>query len=199
MQEQNPPKPAAPVPEHKKILQALAEDQTPVQWTAWTDGSGHTDGYGGYGAVTIRWASDGAPSVLKHASGALCGTTVNRAELTGLLEALELIHQHELQLKSAGLSCYPNLPVVVKWYSDRENLVLSCVQNKVTGEPYYSRRTDADLWARYEWYSKKIHVRPVHIDRNSMQMQAQCDYVASHGRRAYIKWLRNLQKRKKWF
>lgn len=186
------------LPEHKKILHALAADPTPTLWTAWTDGSGHTDGYGGYGAIVMRKGEPGYPPVILKASAAIHGTTVNRAELTGMLEALELIHQHELKLRAAGLSVYPHIPITVRWFSDRENLVLSCVVNKETKEPYYSRRTDADLWARYEWYSKKIIVAPVHTDRNTLQFQAKCDFVASQGRRAYIKWTRMLKKRGKW-
>lgn len=182
----------------KKLLQQFKEDTSPAQWTAWTDGSGHTDGYGGYGAVVMRSAAAGIPPKVLHASGALCGTTVNRAEFTGLLEAMELVHTHELLLRSAGLSSYPVIPTTLRWFSDRENLVLGVATDPATNKSYYGRKTDADLWARYEYYAKTIKVMPVHTERNTLSFQAMCDHVASHGRRAYIKWLRMKKRRGKW-
>ena len=181
------------------ILESLRKDTSPIDWMVWTDGSGHVDGFGGYGAVAMRVRLLGNTCIpIQRASAAICGTTVNRAEFTGLLEALQVIHTIEMGGRGQGASMYPVIPVRVRWFSDRENLVLGVATNPETGEAWYGRNVDQDLWARYDWYAKSIIVRPVHIERNSMAMQAKCDFIASHGRRAYIRWTKHQTKKKKW-
>lgn len=131
---------------------------------------------------------------LHTSAGALLGTTVNRAEFTGLLEALQIVHEQMLARKDVGLSLYPAKKTTMRWFTDRENLVFSLLINPETKEPYYSRRTDADLWCRYEYYARSIQVLPVHIPRNSVMLHAECDAIASRGRKAFIRWIRHTQK-----
>lgn len=185
--------------QREKILEGFRNDKRPVEWLIWTDGSGHTDGYGGYGAIAARVKSRAGihPGPLR-ASAAIHGTTVNRAEFTGLLEALQMIHSSEMKARGGGSSMYPSVPVRVRWFSDRENLVLGVGLDPATGDPYYARHVDQDLWARYDWYAKSILVYPVYVARNTLAFQARCDYVASFGRKAYISWIKHITKKNKW-
>jgi ribonuclease HI len=169
--------------DYKAILDLLAKDQTSTEWTAWTDGSGHTDRYGGYGVKVLGHFK------LHTSAGALLGTTVNRAEFTGLLEAMQIVHEQMIARKDAGLSLYPAKKTTMRWYTDRENLVFSVLINPQTQQPYYNRKTDADLWCRFEYYARSIQVFPVHIARNSHPFHAECDALASRGRKAYIRWI----------
>lgn len=190
--------PEANRPDTKAILEDLRNNRGQTTWTLWTDGSGHADGYGGYAGIGLRIPDLTGKSARFTVSGALDGTTVNRAEFTGFLECLQKIDRHEALLSKAGITQYPALPVTVRWFSDRENLVLAVLRDRQSGEPVYSRRTDQDLWARYEWYEPRISVLPVHNKRNVLHFQAMCDKIASDGRRAYIKWLRRRRNRKEW-
>lgn len=166
-------------------LQAIHPSSKPndLDFEIFTDGSGHTDNYGGSAAVVFSLRH----KVYLTRFAAFYGASVNRAELQAFLLGMRGLTEVMDWLKSEAYARLKAYPPIVKWYCDRENLVLSATRT-ASGGTVYSRRTDADLWAQYEWYEKMFKILPVHIPRNSKPGQAACDQVSSELRTLAKEW-----------
>lgn len=139
-----------------------------------TDGAGHPDGFGGWAAVITQVQCDGDPVVIPspvQLQGGQSGTSVDRMELTALLEALTYIE------KTAKL--YPELKrhVAVLWLCDRETLVRT-VNNQ------YAAHTNRDLYYRLSYFEKLFAITGMHIPRDTPDENHQwCDKESSSLRR----------------
>jgi len=142
-------------------------------FTVLTDGAGHQDGYGGAGVVCMSQRFD----AFFFRVLACNGTNTDRMELTALLEGLQGI-MDELGADGEGgrQRLLARRPTVL-WVCDREAMVKSA-----TGE--YGRKTNLDLWARYDWYARYLDVRPEWHKRNTIPWQAVSDRMASEARLA---------------
>lgn len=137
-----------------------------------SDGSGYKDGFGGWAAFTCtpdrNWKT--------FRTGAIIGTTVDRAEMTGLLEGLEMAWEMARMLPSHRSSNPLESQPKVLLHCDRENLVLS-----IRG--VYDRSNCPDLWARFAYYEKLMNIMPLHVERETDFAEfVQCDLHASTGR-----------------
>ena len=95
-----------------------------VDYTLFSDGSGHQDGYSGWMAIVLNHQDYN----VHRAVGALSQSSVDRSEFTALLEGLELIHSG----KAGKARCLPCISKPrVRWYSDRESLVGSVAEKLV--------------------------------------------------------------------
>jgi len=107
----------------------------------YSDGSGHLDGFGGW-AVYVCTPNKSA-SMFRM--GAVIGTTVDRAEMTAILEGMQMV----LELAAALPRTIPfgqqHWKPKVKLHSDRESLVMSI-------QGIYERSNSLDLWKRFEFY-----------------------------------------------
>lgn len=162
----------------------------PLDWILWTDGSGHKDGL----QVSFVWfRSTRFPVPFSTLSASTCGS-VNRAELTALLDGLHAILEMERGNAGEKAGWTPPMPRHVMWVSDRQNLVLSVARDPETGQPVYKRDVDADLWARFEWYEKHFRVHPVHVARDTNAFQHKCDRACAATRKVLKRWVAHLRK-----
>lgn len=108
--------------------------------------------------------------------GSTFGLSVDRAEMTGLLEGLEMaLSMSRVLPKAQFMSGETWRPVVVA-HSDRENMVLSI-------KGVYDRANCPDLWARFSYYEKVLDIRPIHVPRETDYPEfVVCDLNASTGR-----------------
>jgi hypothetical protein len=143
-----------------------------VDLLVFSDGSGYKDGFGGWAAFACtpdrNWKT--------FRQGAIIGTSVDRAEMTGLLEGLEMAWELARLHPKFQLSNPDSVKPKVRLHCDRENLVLS-----IRG--VYDRSNCADLWARFAYYEKVLDIIPVHVERETDFVEfVQCDLHASSGR-----------------
>ena len=142
-----------------------------VDYHLFTDGSGHVDGYGGWACLLED--TDRRP--LAFRMGCVIGSTVDRMEMTAILEGLQLVTEHRGPLASPHSKVRIRRAVVVLT-SDRENLVKS-----IMGE--YGRENSPDLWARFSCYEQQLTIRAQHVGRNARIAQMDMvDLHASSGR-----------------
>jgi ribonuclease HI len=127
-----------------------------IDFSVFSDGSGHVDGLGGW-AVLVQSNVNGAKI---FRAGAIMGTTVDRAELIGILEGLQIVEEIIPKILSVrGLKQHQWTPNVMM-YSDRENLVLSI-------QGAYARSNSPDLWTRFEYYEKHMHIEAHYVKRDT--------------------------------
>lgn len=139
-----------------------------TDFTLWTDGSGYQDGFSGYCAIA-RCNIKGLEQT-QMTMGGFTASTVARAEMSGLLEGVELIRQMVGKMPQYNLA---GQKVTVEWFSDREDLVKS-VKNE------YGRKSSPDLWARFENYEREMTVFPTWVSRDSgIPEMLACDMHAS--------------------
>lgn len=135
-----------------------------------TDGSGYQDGLGGWCCVL----TDPQRTKFVYRIGASTGSSVDSMEFTALLEGLDLVLEQELVWNGRPIRRLNAKPTVL-WRSDRESLVLS-----VKGD--YRRENLPALWQQFAYYEKRLHIVPVHVNR---EMEAElpefrfCDLHAS--------------------
>ena len=154
----------------------------------WTDGSGHSDGYGA--AASVWQHCHGDTDVVFSAN---YGQTVARNEFMALLDGLQSLLTHALAQKGKIMDMPKNAVSVLTgadritaaWFTDRQNLALSTVFNE-DNNPVYARNTEKDLWARYAWLTKYICVLPFYNPRNSIKNQASCDAICTTLRGALL-------------
>ena len=132
------------------------QDHNPQKrdWILITDGSGHPDGLGGWGA--IGWRTAGKTRKTFKMKGCQNETTVARMEMTALLEGLHFISEQK------GI---PGHRPVVWWLSDRMDLVndLRGVNKK--------RSANLDLWARFNYLDQKVEVHAFYAKRMTHREQ----------------------------
>ena len=137
-------------------------------FTLYTDGSGYQDGFCGYCATFVSHIK-GHPDT-KSVMGAMSGSTVDRAEMTGLLEGLQAITDFLETVPSFRL---PGGRITIGWFTDREALAKS-----VSGE--YGRGSSPDLWARLAKYEETFNIVPTWVQRENETKEFQiCDLHAS--------------------
>ena len=141
------------------------------QYILFTDGSGYKDGYGGW-ACRVKSPDDKSCDYFRM--GAIIGCTVDRMELTAILEGLQIVLEITMEARG-GLRGHDVLPFV-KLYSDRENLILSI-------KGIYDRSNAPDLWARFAFYEKYLQIEPEHVLRENEHIEFEgVDLHASTGR-----------------
>lgn len=130
---------------------------------------------------TMAWASvayDPATASLVYRGGSSTGGSVRRAEMMGLLAGLHVVGQFDGILadeKKRMSRVHANRPVVV-WFTDRQEVAYAITPPE--GQRPYSRRNDADLWAQISWWEGWYRIQAVHVARNTVGPQAECDRVA---------------------
>ncbi len=136
-----------------------------------SDGSGYEkDGFGGWAAMACtpdrNWKM--------FRMGAITGTTVDRAEMTGMLEGLQMAWEMSLSLPKFVRGDVRKASVLI--HCDRENVVLAI-------KKVYDRTNAPDLWARFEFYEKVMDVYANHVMRETDFPEfQQCDLHASSAR-----------------
>jgi len=136
-----------------------------------SDGSGYEkDGHGGWSAMACtldrNWCT--------FRMGAIIGTTVDRAEMTGMLEGLQMAWEMSLNLPKFVRGDSHKASVLI--HCDRENVVLAI-------KKVYDRTNAPDLWARFEFYEKVMDIQANHVMRETDFPEfQQCDLHASTGR-----------------
>lgn len=139
-----------------------------TEFTLYTDGSGYQDGFSGYCSVFISNIK-GHPHK-GQVLGAMTGSTVDRAEMTALLEGLEAILSF---LETVPKFRLMNSKPTIAWYTDREALAKS-----VKGE--YGRGSSPDLWARLAVYEQQFNILPTWVSRETETEDFRtCDLHAS--------------------
>ena len=160
----------------------------------YTDGSGCTSGWGAYAAAYDEIIGDGENP--RHAAshdvriGATYGSTVQRCELTALLEGLHAILYraiartlaNESDERLTGLSDLTgDRRVTVCWYTDRLNLARALLFDE-SGQPLDSRAKERDLWLRYSAFAKHVCITPNPMPRNVIGQQERMDKVCDIAR-----------------
>lgn len=124
-------------------------------FSVFTDGSGHPDGYGGWAATAI----ENATGRKMFRMGGQSGTSVERMELTAMIEGLLMCAElGRLSLQPDPGRMYPRRTVL--WRSDRESLVKT-----MSGE--YRRSTEPDLWKRLDVVLARFAVTAEHVGREN--------------------------------
>lgn len=128
--------------------------QVENNYTVYSDGSGHQDGFSGFAAIVENIDTGETRKVI----GGMTCSSVNRAEFTAFLEGLELVIKWENETKHIG-----KRKAIVKWYSDRENLTKAVAYAWGPGK---GRDTDVDLWRRFSYYEALLQIRGEHVPRD---------------------------------
>ena len=135
-----------------------------------SDGSGYKDGYGGWSAICCTPERN----MKTFRMGSTFGLSVDRAEMTGMLEGLEMALSISRVLPKA--MTIEGWKPMVNVYTDRENMVLSI-------KGVYDRSNCPDLWRRFEHYEKHLNIVAIHVFRETDFPEfVQCDLNASTGR-----------------
>lgn len=138
-----------------------------------SDGSGHLDHLGGFGAVvsSVRYS----PLAYEPVAGCCTQTETGRAEFLAILSALHAIVDVMQWDKTSQLQSLMMSRPAVKIFSDREDLVGSI--NKV-----YSRKRNGDLWQQFAWYERIFQIDAQHVKRATDATHDIADTVASEMR-----------------
>lgn len=173
---------AVPKSESHPFAYIHRHSPTPEQhdYVLYTDGSGHSDGWGASAAIAKYNAT--GEYITRLASN--YGSTVQRNELSALLDGLFAIADHQIRLvQQLGLREIPRNPwlafagddrITVRWYTDRENLAKALVFDEY-GTTLNARSSERDLWMRYSQMARAFCITPLHLPRNAVPTQAVCD------------------------
>jgi ribonuclease HI len=137
-----------------------------------SDGSGYApDGFGGWAAIACTpdrtWKT--------FRMGSTFGLSVDRAEMTGLLEGLEMALSISRALNRAP-DMEEGWKPTVAIFTDRENMALSI-------KGVYDRSNCPDLWYRFSYYESQLNIIATHVARETDYPEfALCDLHASTGR-----------------
>ncbi len=183
---------AANEPKPFDVLARLAPTPEEHDYVLYTDGSGHQNGWGAYAAVA-RYNTD-LNHLLRVAGN--YGSSVQRNELTALLEGLFAIADHQLRrVIQLGLrEVSPGNPwntfagedrITVLWFTDRENLAKALVYDDDM-RPLNKRARERDLWMRYSAMAKHFCITPMLVPRNEVPAQAVCDALCTVARDAML-------------
>lgn len=137
------------------------------------DGSGFTDHFGGYGAITISIKN---PKLTYERSFG-CGTHMEtgRAEFMAILSAMHAIVEKCEFEHTPTLELLEKLRPTIYILSDRMDLVGSILK-------IYRRKTNRDLWAQFEWYERYFDIKAAHIKRDTIELHKAVDAIASEMR-----------------
>jgi hypothetical protein len=167
----------------------------------YTDGSGCASGWGASAAIVSRIDLDTHAGCRQVADSrmrvsASYGSTVQRCEMTAMLDGLHEILQWQIEETSAGIADEPDDKrraglrrfvaddrVTVMWFTDRSNLAKALLFDEYD-EPLNARNCDADLWMRFSSLARHMCITPMLVGRNSIEPQAACDAVCAEARTA---------------
>lgn len=140
-------------------------------YLAYTDGSAyHGDGLGGSAGTLINTFTKESYTFVQASTH----TSVARREFEALLQALDIIMQVNGWNTAKKAETAKHAGITVQWVSDREDLVKS-IEHLTTG---YRRKTNPDLWSRFEYYEQFLKITAVHKPRNTIHFQALADRMA---------------------
>ena len=142
------------------------------------DGSGHQDGFGGYGAIAISARDPRFTYITSF--GTATHMSVARAEFSAVLHALHSILMHCGIKSGAALADLARRKPTVYILSDNESLIGNLVL------PEWAREANLDLWAMLGWYEKYFTFKAAHIPRATLELHKTADSIAS-GLRLEIK------------
>lgn len=184
-------------------LETVAPDPYEHDYVLYTDGSGCTEGWGGYAAVWERIDLQDnyrAPISSGTLVTATYGSTVQRSELNAFLDGVHailtersraIIEQAKLiddktALFNIGTNGVLNQftgpdRLSILWYTDRSNLAQALLHDE-NGEPLCARTKDRDLWLRWSFMAKHVCITPMCRARNVVDGQAACDALAGSAR-----------------
>ncbi len=143
----------------------------------YTDGSGHTDGFGGWAALILSTRHN----VYSQLMAGHSATTVARAEFHALLDGLQFILETMKWESPLEIERLEREPATVLWNSDREDLVRS-VTRDAEGNPIYRRKASPDLWARFAFYERLFQIEAQHTPRETNPYHNIVDRFASDAR-----------------
>lgn len=161
-------------------------------YVLYTDGSGHENGWGAYAAVAKHSAD---PDHILRVSGNY-GSTVQRNELSAMLDGLHAIADHQLRRvmrlalrevhpKNAWSTFTGDDRITVMWFTDRQNLAKALLFDEWM-RPLNGRNSERDLWMRYTAMAKHFCITPMHVPRNVIPAQAVCDELCEVARDALM-------------
>lgn len=165
-----------------------------------TDGSGCTQGWGAHAAVIQRIDLDPEKGFRRVVDsrvrvGASYGSTVQRNELTAMLDGLhEILQWHIAETRDDDGIAVDNQRkglqklvaddrVTVMWFTDRSNLAKALLFDE-HDRPLNARASDVDLWLRFSSMARFACITPMLVARNSVPEQAACDAMCSAARLA---------------
>ncbi len=174
------------------VLAQLAPRPEEHDYVLYTDGSGHQNGWGAAAAVA---KFNGNDEHIIRVTGNY-GSTVQRNELSALLDGLFAIADHQLRrVIQLGLrEVPPKNPwstflsddrITVLWFTDRQNLAKSLLFD-YDGIPLNGRNSERDLWMRYSAMAKHFCITPMQVPRNTVPSQALCDSLCDIARSAML-------------
>jgi ribonuclease HI len=151
-----------------------AGDYLQKDYCIFTDGSGQ-NGLGGYAALVVsaKW------EVKYMLAGGSIGTTVPRQEMQAVLEGLRQAYwdwttrEHNINGSAGGVG----QPEVL-WVSDCLNLVQGATWAD-DGKTAAARKNNADQWAAFEWYERRMDISAMHVSRNNRTTQRLADVIAT--------------------
>lgn len=142
-----------------------------VDYMLYTDGSGYTDHFGGYGAIALS-AKHSAHCYIQSC-GCATHTETGRAEFLAVLSGLHsILEENGWETESVLDSRFQGDRLKVHIVSDRADLVGS-----ING--YYRRKSNPDLWQQLAWYERYIDLTAEHVKRETHNVQSIADKTAS--------------------
>ena len=149
------------------------DKMTNPDFMLFTDGSSYDqDLYGGWAA----YARTPDKSVKLFRMGAVSGTTVDRAEMTAILEGLNMVLEASYAMPRQIPMGQHHWKPRVQLFSDRENLVLSI-------QAVYARSNNPDLWKRFEYFEAHMVIDANHVaDETAFEEFVLVDLHASSAR-----------------
>ena len=130
-----------------------------------TDGSGHSDGYGGFAAIlTVPGEAD----VIHRVFGGSTHSSTDRMEFAALLSGLQYCTE---RLPSGWLSeRLPGDRWPLHWWSDRESLVKSA-------QGLYKRKAAPDLWRSFTYFEEIFEIACAHITIENYDPESECPWL----------------------
>ncbi len=186
-------------PQPFELLARIAPLPEEHDYVLYTDGSGHSDGWGAAAAVA-RFTGTGE-HILRVAGN--YGSTVQRNELSAFLDGLFAIADHQLRRvmqlglrevapKNAWNTFLGDDRITVLWYTDRQNLAKALLFDD-EARPLNGRNSERDLWMRFSTMAKHFCITPMQVPRNVVPAQALCDELCDITRNAMMATLEKFQ------
>lgn len=163
---------------HNQIL-TLSPPKNQHDFVLYTDGAGWQDSFGA--SASLMESERYGHKIIRVAS--FHGQSTDRAEFEAMLNGMQSIME-VMNWTKPGIAEKLRKQLIkpsVYWMSDRESLVLSVYRDS-TGQTLYKRRSQPDLWKRFEFYEERLAITPVYIPRDTNDKHNLCDRLASESR-----------------
>lgn len=160
-------------------IRTLSPSPREHDFVLYTDGAGWQDSFGA--SASLMESERYGHRIIRVAS--FHGQSTDRAEFEAMLNGLQSIMDAMSWTKPIKLEQLRNqlIKPSVYWVSDRESLVLSVYRDS-TGKTVYKRRSQPDLWKRFEFYEEHLQVTPIYVPRDTDDKHNLCDRLASEAR-----------------